>query len=168
MKKKALLLIGLSLVLLLAACQSAESKEVLEYHNDLVKNVINKGDDVAAGYDKMDLAETEQEVIDISKNEMLPTLDEMRKYMEAQKPEKDDTKEYHQLRLEWFEAYSDLIETELQAMEDYINDVITEEEFDNISEGLYEKLDETNELAEKADQKIDELAEKYDFEEIDE
>lgn len=168
MKKRTLLLIGISLVLLLAACQSAESKEVMEYHNDFVEKVITKGEEVSAGYAKMESVETEEETLEIIQDEMLPALQEMKKHMEDQDPKEDESKEYHQLRLEWFKAYHDLIETELQAMDDYINDVITEEEFDNISESLYDDLDEVNERAEKADKKIDELAEKYDFEELDE
>lgn len=166
--KRIFMPLGLVLLIFLAACNSAESKELLEYHNGLVDKVLDRMEEIDEGYDKIDIAESDDEVIEIAQQDMLPVLEEIKAYMEDQNPEKEDTKEYHKLRMEWVTGYYDLVTTELQAMEDYINDDISEEEFDNIVEDLYTQLEEVNDLSVKADDKIDELSEKYEFEEIEE
>lgn len=166
--RKALLFISLSLLLIITACNSAGFKEVLEYHNGFVDEVIVKTEKIDAAYDKMELAETDEEILEISQKEILPVLDEIKAYMDAQEPKVDDTKEYHQLRSDWFNLYNEIVRTEIQTMDDYINDRITEEEFDEIYEEAFPKLAEVEKLAGAAEDKINELSEKYKFEEIEE
>jgi hypothetical protein len=166
--RKALLFISLSFLIVITACQSAESKEVLEYHNGFVDEVISRDEIITEAYDEIDTVETDEEAIVIANDKILPTLEEMKKHMDAQNPEKDDTKEYHKLRMEWFELYEEIIKLELQALEDYVNDVITDEEFIEIFEEVYEKSETLQEILDKGEEKADELAEKYEFEVINE
>lgn len=166
--RKSLLFISLFLLLIITACNSAGFKEVLEYHNDFVDEVGVKTEKIDEAYVKMDLAELDEEVLEISQKEILPMLDEIKAYMDAQEPKVDDTKEYHQLRLDWFNLYSEIVRTEIQSMDDFLNDRITEEELDKIFEETYPKLAEVEKLSDAAEDKIDELSVKYKFEEIEE
>lgn len=162
--KKVIIWMTLASLLFITACQSAESKEVMEYHNDFVEEVISKIDEIVKGYGEMDIAETDEEALEIGNTKILPTLSEIRTYMDAQDPKEEDTKEYHKIRLEWFDLYEEIVTTEMQALDDYLNDQITEDELNEIVEGLNEISVQAEELAIKAEEKVDELAEKYDFE----
>src|SRR5690625_1130676 len=166
--RKAILFMSLAFVLLVTACQSAESKEVMEYHNGFVEEIVSGVEIITAGYDEMDAAETDEEAVEISKTKILPTLEDMKAHMDAQNPAEDDTKEYHKIRLEWFELYEEIVKTEIQALDDYINDRITDEELDEIFVDVYEKSERAEELAIKAEEKVEELTDKYDFEVEDE
>lgn len=166
--RKAILLISLLLLLFVTACQSGESKEVMEYHNGFFDEVASRVDIITAGYDELEAAETDEEAIEVIHTKIFPTLEEMKVHMDAQNPEEDDTKEYHKLRSEWFELYSDIVRTELQGFDDYINDRITDEELDEIFEEVHVKSGSAEELAIQAEAKIDELADKYKFEVLDE
>lgn len=166
--RKAILFISLAFVLLVTACQSAESKEVMEYHNGFVEEIVSGVETVTAGYDEMDAAATDEEAVELSNTKILPTLEDMKAHMDSQNPEEDDTKEYHKIRLEWFELYEEVVKSEIQALDDYINGRITDEELDEIFVDIYEKSERAEELAIKAEEKVDELADKYKFELIDE
>src|SRR5699024_11418816 len=111
--RKVILFVSLSALLFITACQSAESKEVMEYHNDFVEEVVSRVDVITKAYDEMDTVETDEEALEIGHTKLLPTLEEIRTHMDAQSPEKDDTKEYHQLRLEWFDLYEEIVTTEI-------------------------------------------------------
>lgn len=166
--RKAILFISLSLLLLVTACQSAESKEIVEYHNGFVKEVVSGVEIITAGYEEMDSVETDEEVIEIGNTKILPTLDEKQAYMDSQNPKEDDTKEYHKLRLEWFEIYSEIVRREIQALDDYINDVITDEELEEILAEITDLAESGEALATEADARINELADKHNFELVDE
>lgn len=161
--RRILLLLSLFLIISLAACSSAEGKEVLEYHNNFVDEVISQVEIIEVAYNKIEYVEYE-EVIEILQNEISPALDDIQTYMNAQKPEKDDTKEYHQLRLNEFTAFVDLMKEESQAMEDFVNDKITEEEFNEFLDGLNVKFAEYEVLASEANEKMEELSDKHTFE----
>lgn len=166
--RKAILLTSLSFLLFITACQSAESKEVMEYHNDFVEEVVNRIDEITEAYDEMDTVETDEEALEVGNTKILSTLEEVRKHMDAQSPEKDDTKEYHKLRLEWFDLYEEIVTTEMQALDDYINNQIADEELEEILVEIHEISIDAEELAIKAEEKVDELAKKYNFEVLDE
>ena len=163
--RKALLFIGLSLLVLITACNSTGAKEVLEYHNAFGEEIVDRVVQIGEASEKMELTETAEEDMEIANNEILPTLDKMKAHMGSQKPEKDDTKEYHKLRSDWFEIYSELVESEIQMMDDYTNDIITEEELEEKFEESFARYEEMEELWDKAETKIDELSDKYKFEE---
>lgn len=165
--RKAILFISLSFILFVTACQSAESKEVMEYHNGFVEEIVSGVEVITEGYNEMDAAETDEEAIEIGHTKMLPKLEKMREHMDAQNPEKDDTKEYHKIRSEWFGLYEGIVTAEVQSLDDYVNERITDEELDEIFEEVYEKSVEAEELATEGEDKVAELAEKYDFEVLD-
>lgn len=166
--RKVILFISLSALLFITACQSAESKEVMEYHNDFVEEVVSRVDEIMEAYNEMDTVETDEEALEIGNTKLLTALEGIRTHMDAQSPEKDDTKEYHKLRLEWFDLYEEIVTKEIQALNDYVNGQITDEEFDKVLEDVYEISIKGEELAIEAEEKVDELAEKYDFEVLDE
>ena len=163
--RKALIFIGLSVLVLITACNSTGAKEVLEYHNAYYNEIVEGVMEIDEAYVKMELTETVDEDVEIANNEILPTLDKMKTHMESQKPTKDDTKEYHKLRSDWFELYSELVESEIQMMDDYMNDLISEEELEEKLVESFARYEEMEELWEKGETKIDELADKYKFEE---
>ncbi len=166
--KKAILFISLSFLLFITACQSAESKEVMEYHNGFVEEIVSGVELITEAYDEMDAAATDEEAIEIGNNKILPTLEKMKTHMDAQNPEKEDTKDYHKIRSEWFGLYEDIVTTEVQSLDDYINERITDEDLDTIFEEVFEKSLRAEELAVEAEEKVDELADKYKFEILDE
>src|SRR5690625_186700 len=166
--RKAILLISLSVLLLITACQSAESKEVMQYHNDFVEEVVNRIEIISEEYDEMDAASTDEEAVEIGNNKILPILDEIKTHMNAQKPENEDTKDYHKLRKEWFDLYEEIVITEVQALDDYVNDQISDEDLEEIFEELQEKSVKAEELAIKAEEEVDKLTDKYDFEVLNE
>lgn len=166
--RKVILFVSLSILLLFTACQSAESKEVMEYHNDFVEEIVTGVEIITEAYDEMDAAETDEEAVEIGNTKILPTLEKMKVHMDAQNPKEDDAKEYHKIRSEWFDLYEEIVVTEVQSLDDYVNERITDEELEEIFGDVYEKAERAEELAIQAEEKVDELAEKYDFEVLDE
>lgn len=162
--KKAILFISLSLLLFITACQSAESKEVMDYHNDFVEEVMSRVEKITQGYDEIDVVENDVEAIEIGQTKIIPTLEEIRMHMDAQNPEKEDTKDYHKIRSEWFDLYEEIVTTEVQSLDDYVNERITDEDLETIFEEVFEMSIKAEELAVEAEEKVDELADKYDFE----
>ena len=166
MKKKFLLFLTLcSLVLLFVACSSAEEDETLEYHNAFVDNVNDKGTELEQLYDKMTNAPTDGEALEISNNEITPIIDEMKAFMDEQDPETDVVKEYHQMRMDWFDQWSEGYYLENEALDNYINNAASEEETNDLMEQSVEKFNEAHGLSEKAEAKAEELIEEYGFEE---
>lgn len=164
--RKLLVGIGVALLLVMVACQSAESKEVLEYHNAYINNIDDKLDvideQLAIMYDENSTEEQDRSAIE----KLEPILAEMKEYMEKQDPVNDDTKEYHELRKDFVFKLIESLEVDIEIINGLWDDSLTEEQ----AVDLYEKSDvtfeEAAELAEKAEDKINELSEKYDFKEI--
>lgn len=163
--KKVFLFAGLLLLAFITACQSAEANEVLDYHNAYVENVANKMDNIDAANEKIWMAETDEEAIEVIDNELEPLLKDMRSYMDKQDPEKDATKEYHDLRLKAFDAFYDSFQLDIETFRGLVDETITEEEADERYEQSDAKFDEAQDYSDKAEDKINELAEKYKFEE---
>lgn len=163
--KRVFLFAGLLLLVFITACQSAEADEVLEYHNDYVENVANKMDDIDVANEKIWMADTDEEAMDAIDNDLEPLLNNMKDYMDKQDPEKDATKEYHELRLNAFNAFYDSLQMDIETFRGLMDESISEEEADERYEQSDAKFAEAQELSEKAEDKIDELADKYKFEE---
>src|SRR5699024_1209633 len=112
-KMKQLFLFAILLFMVtLAACSSPEAEEVLDYHNDFVDNVIPKVEEIEELNTKVIAAQTEEEALEIQKNEITPLIHEVSDYVESQKPEMDVAKEYHEMRLGWATAWSEAVDLE--------------------------------------------------------
>ena len=162
--KKFFLFVGIFFVVMLAACSSAEGDEVLEYHNGFVDNINDRGSEIEQLNQKMDEAATDEEVYEISENEIIPVIDEMKGYMDKQDPETDVVKEYHQLRMDWFNTWSEGYYLENEALDKYISQSASEDETDELMNQSIDKFTEAATLNEKADQRAEELIEEYNFE----
>lgn len=163
--RKTFLLMSLSLSIMLTACSSEEGNEIIDYHNDFIDEVISKTEVIKNAYSEIEYVEDDK-AVEVLKKEIPPVLEDIKKYMDAQKPKKEDTKAYHQLRLKEINYYIDLIKYETNALSDYIEDEITEAEFDEFLEALQVKYDEYELLTIEANEKIEELSEKYSLEDI--
>lgn len=163
--RKALLVSGLSLMLfVITACQSAESKELLDYHNDFVVNIGDKMDELVDRADKMWEVETEEEAVEAIDNGLEPYLNELKEYMDAQDPQEDVTKEYHKMRLDSFNALYESMELSMEAFRGIVSEEMDDDELDDLFEKSIEKNDEADKLAQEANQKFGELSEEYNFE----
>lgn len=164
MKKMRKLFLFTILFFMLAACSSPEAEEILDIHNGYVDNVNPKIDEVEQVYEKINAAQSDQEVIDIRETELTPLVMEVKEYIDSQKPETEEAKEYHQIRADWADTWYEVIELENEASQGMMDDSLTEEEVTELLMQAEEKGKEAEELAEKGHEKIDELSEKYDFE----
>lgn len=162
--KKVSLFIGLLLLVLLTACQAADADEVLEYHNSYVDNVMGKVMKIDEIFDVIWEDEIEDdEILDLIDNDLESSLEEMKVYMNKQDPEGDDAKDYHKLRMDWFNVYYDFIKIDAKSLKGIVNDTISDSEVEENFEESEVKFNESLELAEIADKKIDELSDKYKF-----
>lgn len=167
--KKMSLFIGLLLLVLVTACQAADANEVLEYHNDYVDNVLEKVFEIDSIDDQIWNEDLEEEdAINLIDNDLEPLLEDLKSYMDKLDPEGDDARDYHELRMDWFNAYYDVVKTDLETYRGIINDTMSDEEINDKFEETEIKFDKSLELAEKADKKIDELSDKYKFEDAEE
>lgn len=149
---------------MLVACSSPEEKEILDVHNGYVDNVNPKIDEVDQVYEKINTAQSDEEVMDIRETELTPLVLEVKEYIDSQKPETEEAKEYHQIRADWANAWYDVIDLENQASQGMVDESLTDEEVTELLIQAEEKGQEATELAEKGHEKIDELSDKYDFE----
>lgn len=163
--RKILLFASLLVLLFTVACQSAESKEIIEYHNGYIDNVESEFDSIDALIDQMWSVESDEEVKDIITNELEPKITAMKEYMDEQDPKKEDTIAYHELRSGAIHAISESIELSMKAIQGLVDETITEDEFEDMLDQADEKSEEAAELGDKANDKIDELAEKHNLEE---
>lgn len=170
MRKTKLFFVGivLSFVIFFAACSSPEEDEVLDYHNDFVDHVNPILEEIEVLNTNTDTAETDEEVIEIQEDEMTPLIHDIKDYVEAQEPESDIAKEYHQLRLEWARAWSEAIDLENEAYDGVMDGSLTGKEAAEKLEESEEKGEETVEAGDKADEKWKEIKEEYDFKDADE
>ena len=162
--KRISLFIGILLLVLVTACQAADADEVLEYHNSYIENVMEKAVEIDGITEKVWEEDTEDEdVLNLVNNDLEPLIEEMKAYMDKQDPESDDAKEYHKLRMDWFNSYYDVIKIDIQTYKGIINDTMSDSEIEKSFNESESKFNESLELAKIADEKIDELSEKYKF-----
>lgn len=162
--KRMFLFTGILLLIFMTACQSADANEVLEYHNSYVKNITDKMDHVDEANNQIWEAESEEEISDTIDNDLEPLLEKMRTYMDEQDPEKDVTKEYHEMRLKAFDSFYESMQIDIKTYKGLLDDTLSDEDADKNFEESEKKFEEAQKLSEEADKKIDELADKYKFE----
>lgn len=161
--KRILLFASLLVIVTLSACNSAETDELVEYHNSFVKSVNKKSMEVEQAMEKSLSSETLEEALEIQKNEVVPLVDEIESYIQSQKPETDAVKELHGMRVEqissWVEAYNLNHEAlgKMLKMEDdpEIDEMITESDV---------KFGEAEKLGIKADEKLEKMSKEYNVE----
>src|SRR5699024_12828121 len=71
-------------MIMLAACSSPEAEEILDVHNGYVDNVNSKIDEVDQVYEKINDAESDEVVIDISETELTAIGMEVKDYSDSQ------------------------------------------------------------------------------------
>ncbi|GGA65561.1 hypothetical protein [Ornithinibacillus halotolerans] len=168
MKKLMLVLTGIAVIFLLGACSSPESDEVLEYHNDLVDYINPKLDEIPELYNKMAVAETDEEAMDIFENELQPLVADMKDYLDSQSLEHDVAKKYHNLNVELVNAMSDVLAKEKEFLDALLDPEVSEEVLVTLETELTELDNIVIEKEQEVSDHWDSLVEEYDFEEIEE
>src|SRR5690625_2020347 len=115
-------------MIMLAACSSPYAEEVMDFHNGYDDNVNPKIDEVDQVYEKINASQSDEEVMDIRETELTPLIVEIKEYIDSQKPETEEAKEYHQIRAGWANTWYDVIELENEASQGAIDGSLTEEE----------------------------------------
>ncbi|MBC5637780.1 hypothetical protein H8S33_13265 [Ornithinibacillus sp. BX22] len=168
MKRLLLVVTGLVLAMVLAACSSPEADEVLEYHNAVVDEVHPLMDKLASLYEQMTVMETEDEVIDLYDNEIIPVVNEINDYYDGQKIEYDATKEYHKLLQEQANSLEATVLKEKEFFEALLDENTTEEELMTLDQEVVELNTITEEKNKAVADHYDYLLEEYNFIEEDE
>ena len=168
MKKTLLLVTGLVLAMVLVACSSPEADEVLEYHNAVVDTIHPKLDQLTSIYDQMNSVETEEEVIDMYDNEIIPLVNEIIGFYDSQTAEHDATKEYHKLNQELASSIEAAVLKEKEFFDALIDPNISEEELLALDAEVVELNAISEEKSDAVAKHYDHLIEEFDFVEEDE
>src|SRR5699024_234508 len=164
MSKFILLLGSLFLAMMLAACLS-EAVEIVDYHNGYIENVADRMDEMdETGIEELN----DEEDRGAYEHDIVTLLTELQAYMDSQDEyEHEVTKEYHALRKDAIDKLHEGFHLHYEALSDYDEGSITEEElFEKIAE-IDEVFLEAEESTEAAEERIDELSDEYDLEELD-
>src|SRR5699024_11935290 len=121
-------------------------------------------DELDLVYEKINAAQSDEEVMYIREKEFTSCVLEVKEYIDSQETETDEAKEYHQIRADCASAWYDVIDLENEATQGTIDGSLTEEEITELLMQAEERGQEASELAEKGHEKIDELSDKYNFE----
>lgn len=111
------LFICFAVLLLLAACASAESEELADYHNGYVENVNSKLTKIDTLNEKSLSSASFEEAYTVQKNELFPIVNEIKDYMDSQEPESKVVKEYHSLRADQVDAWYDAFQMKYDVLE---------------------------------------------------
>lgn len=168
MKKLLLVVTGLVLAMVLAACSSPEEDEVLEYHNAIVDEVHPLLDKLTSLYEQMNAIETEEEVIDLYDNEIIPLVNEINEYYDGQKVEYDATKEYHKLNQDLANSLEATVLKEKEFFDALLDENTTEEELMTLDQEVVELNALTEEKNNAVADHYDYLIEEFNFIEEDE
>ncbi|MEN2467393.1 hypothetical protein [Ornithinibacillus sp. FSL M8-0202] len=161
MIKRILLIVILVLLTFLVACNtSPEAEELAAYHNDYVENVNSLASQVDIEVQKSFATETPEETLDLQTKNVLPLISSIKEHIESQNPESEAVKELHNLRLNQLSAWEEAFNLQYQALEKTVNEE-EEEEVTELLQQSDEKLLETAQYGQEADNKLRELAEKY-------
>lgn len=161
--KKKVVFTGIFLIIFLVACQSAESKEVLEYHNNYVENIQEKMNDVERINEEIWDSDSDDIILNAIDVELYPLLEQMKVYMDQQDPKYKETKGYNDLRLTAFNMFYDSMNLEMESFRGVLIDELSEEEVEKILKKSKNKFEEAKILEQKANKKIEKLSEKYKF-----
>ncbi|GEN44514.1 hypothetical protein [Alkalibacillus haloalkaliphilus] len=166
MKTIKVLLTGLIMVALLVACtMPPEAQELVDYHNDIIDFTEEKGEEM----DEIDSQMTNmslEEAYELQLDEMLPIADEILEYVNAQSPESDIVVEYHDMRSAFVEKWYEAVYEELDVYGQFINDEITEDEFNMLLSDVEAMYIESAQLLEEAEDRLADFVEEYDLEEL--
>ncbi|WP_077327780.1 hypothetical protein [Virgibacillus siamensis] len=158
--KKVLFLIGLSIVMLLAACASEQAKEIVEYHNSYLKNVNDKGEELDKII-KQSLQEANPKAAyQMQKEKAMPIVKDIAEYLKSQDPKTDVVKELHRMRLNQFEKWEKGMNMKFDAVKK-MGEGIGEQKAKELVNKANEQLKKAIELGKKADEKFLNLAEEY-------
>ncbi|ALX47198.1 hypothetical protein [Lentibacillus amyloliquefaciens] len=163
MKVRLKLFVCLNVLLVLAACSSAEAEELVDYHNGYVENVNSKLIDINTLNEKSSSSASFEEAYDVQKNELLPIVNEIKDYIDSQDPESETVKEYHSMRADQVETWYEAFQMKFDVLEKMVKESISEEEANEIIMEADEKFVEAGEKAQKADQKMESLAEEHNL-----
>lgn len=162
--KKTLFLIGLSFVMLLAACASDQAKEIVEYHNSYLKNVNDKGKELDKIIKQSLQEENPQAAYQMQKEKAMPIVQQISDYINSQDPKTDVVKELHQMRVDQFKKWEKGMEMKFDAVKKMGKQSVSQQEAKNLVAEANEQLKKAIELGKKADEKFLDLAEEYNVE----
>ncbi|WP_163583114.1 hypothetical protein [Gracilibacillus saliphilus] len=163
MKKRIIILTSIFLIGVLAGC-SAEADAIVDYHNNFIENIEEKENKVLELDEQTYEMEYLVDIHEIQQNDIIPILTEIQAFFEEQEPSLEVVKEYHELRVSQYEPWIESHLMEADAIEQLLNDNITEAEFDEIMNESVEIYNEGYENGEKADEKMESLVEEYNLE----
>lgn len=166
MKKIIYAVIALSSIWLLTACSSAEADEVLEFHNDMVDYVNPRMDDLLELNDEILWMTSEEDALELQKNEIIPALKEIQDYIHSKDPKYEITKEYHELIRNWMDALSEAVHLETEAVEGLLAGTLTEDEAWELIRLSEEAVDESLKYDKQVYDKWEEIKEEYNFEDM--
>ena len=158
------LVTSLCLMVILGACSSPETEELVDYHNSYNETVNEKAEEVDQLLVKADEATTVTEAYNILQVEVKPLVDEITKYILDQKPETDAVKELNNMRIKQFKGWSEAFDIQLEALEISKQPSADEEEVAVLMEKYNTKLSEATKIGEKANEKFKNLADEYNVE----
>lgn len=161
MKKTIWFISFLSLLILTSCSTSPEAEEIAKYHNDYVENVNSLATQVDEQIQKSFATESPQETYDLQTENVLPLIDEIKKYIEDMQPESGEVKELHEMRLKQLSAWEEAFKLQYQALEKTVAEE-SEEEVSKLLKESDQKLLEAAELGQQADNKLVKLAEEHD------
>lgn len=154
----------ISFMTMLVACTSAESEELVNYHNGYVDNVNSKITAINTLNEKSLSSASFEEAYNVQKDELLPLVDEIKDYMDSQESETDVVQAYHSLRVEQVETWYEAFQMKFDVLEQMTNESISEEEANDIILQADDKFMEAGEKAQEADQKLADLADEHNLE----
>src|SRR5699024_12782034 len=80
-------------MIMLAACSSQEAEEILDINNGYVDNINPKIDEVDQVYEKINAAQSDEEVMDIRETELTSIVLEVKEYIESKDTQTEEAKE---------------------------------------------------------------------------
>lgn len=166
--RKPLLLLSAFILIILAACSSPEADEVLDYHNNYVDEIVPKVEEIEQLSLQGASSESEEEALAVQVDEIMPILQDITDYFDGQSPEHDITKEYHELRSGWSSHLYEAVDLENQAVQGYLDDSLSEDEFIEMLTESEEKAMQAQEFTMEANDKWEEYKEEFGFEDLEE
>lgn len=162
--RKVLFLMSLIILVFLTACNSTESEEIETYQKNFNDKVMGNMEKVEEIFFKIDETETEAEEIAIIEKEFIPVIEDIEKHLESQKPKYEDTQDYHNLRLAEYKTYVELTKRTMKSLAETLGNELAIEEFQEIaSTNAFLREEEYEKLKIKADEKMEELAQKHNI-----
>ncbi|QQK79143.1 hypothetical protein HUG20_03975 [Salicibibacter cibi] len=164
MKKNAWSLIAF--VLLLSACSSPVTDELVDYHNDYwleFESMVEEYD--ASTQEVAQLSETSsgfEEAYDLMEEEIMPQIDEMSVFLEEIELEQEDVQELNQMQIDMVDQLHEGMQVQQEAFQLGAEGQIDEASELGIQSGEY--VEEAMEMQEAFDERREALWEEYGVE----